>query len=77
MLFSHAIDLAPWLVEGENEIRLTFFNTLRNLLGPHHGKTAESYSIGPRDFTFENMWDGENCPHFRDRYAFVRFGIDL
>lgn len=77
MLFTHEIDLAPWLREGENEIELALYNTLRNLLGPHHHAEAESYAVGPKNFTFEGMWDGETCPEYRERYSFMRFGIDL
>ena len=64
MLFSHEMDL-------------TLYNTLRNLLGPHHHAEAESYGVGPKSFTLESMWDGEACPDYRERYSFMRFGIDL
>ena len=77
MLFSRDMDLAPWLREGENEIELTLSNTLRNLLGPHHHAEAESYGVGPKSFTLECMWEGETCPQYRERYSFMRFGIDI
>ena len=76
LMFKRSIDLSPWLREGENTITLRMYNTLRNLLGPHHHAEAESYGVGPKSFTLENMWDGETCPEYRDRYSFVRFGID-
>ena len=76
MLFNREIDLAPWLTEGENDIELTLYNTLRNLLGPHHHAEAESYGVGPGSFTLEKQWDGETCPNYRERYSFMRFGIN-
>ena len=77
MLFCRDMDLAPWLREGENEIELTIYNTLRNLLGPHHHSDPESYGVGPGSFTFEKSWEGETCPYYRERYSFIRFGIDI
>lgn len=76
-MFRRNLDLSPWLREGENTISLKMYNTLRNLLGPHHHAEAESYGVGPKSFTLESMWDGETCPDYRERYSFVRFGIDL
>ncbi|UKI35919.1 MAG: hypothetical protein L6V93_17995 [Clostridiales bacterium] len=39
--------------EGANELEITITNNLRNLLGPHHLKAGESYSVGPASF-FKN-----------------------
>ena len=77
LLFEDRVDLAPYLTEGENSLRLTLTNSCRNLLGPHHSREAESYFIGPNSFAFEKQWKGDSCWAFRPDYAFVRFGLDF
>ena len=76
MMFSHTIDLAEYLNEGENEIRLEFTNSMRNLMGPHHRHDPEPYGVGPGTFSFEKEWKGRECRGYADRYSFVRFGIE-
>jgi len=39
------------LKEGENELKVTLVNSLRNLLGPHHHKEGELIKVGPNSFT--------------------------
>ncbi len=77
LMFKRHINLAAFLKPGENTIALKLYNANRNLLGPHHYKEAEPYGVGPSTFSLENRWNGEECPAFRSRYAFVRFGIDF
>ncbi len=77
LLFEHTVDIAPYLVEGENNLMLSLTNGCRNLLGPHHSKEAEPYSVGPNTFSFEKGWRDGECPWFDYRYAFVRFGLDF
>ena len=77
LLFEDRVDLAPYLAEGENTLRLTLTNSCRNLLGPHHCREAEPYFISPNSFAFEKQWKGDSCWAFRPDYAFVRFGLDL
>ena len=76
MMFSHTIDLAEYLNEGENEIRLEFTNSMRNLMGPHHRHDPEPYGVGPGTFSFEKEWKGRECRGYADRYSFVRFGVE-
>ncbi len=76
LMFKRHMDLKKFLKEGENTIALKIYNANRNLLGPHHFANPEPLSVGPTTFTLENQWNGEECPNFRERYAFVRFGID-
>jgi len=75
MLFSRFMDLSPWLVEGENEITLDLCNSNRNLMGPHHRHDPEPYVVAPGTLSFENEWNGRECPGYNPRYAFVRFGV--
>ncbi|MBO5050732.1 MAG: hypothetical protein J6D31_00890 [Clostridia bacterium] len=77
LLFEHTVDLADYLVEGENTVCLALTNACRNLLGPHHNKDAEPFGVSPRTFTFEKQWKNGTCADFEPDYSFVRFGIDL
>lgn len=77
LLFEHRMDLCAYLQEGENVLRLTLTNSCRNLLGPHHYREAEPYSISPPTFSFEKQWKGDQCGAFNPAYAFVRFGLDF
>jgi hypothetical protein len=77
LLFEHDVDLAPYLIEGENTICLTLTNSCRNLLGPHHTHDPEPFGVGPFTFSFERQWHNGICEAFVPAYAFVRFGLDL
>ena len=74
-LFTDRFELAPYLKEGENRITLSVCFSLRNLLGPHHGRTSEPMFIVPRSFSFEKQWDGDRCENFRHDYSFVKWGL--
>ncbi len=76
LMFARSIDLADYLTEGDNELVLRLTNSNRNLLGPHHCVDPEPYGVGPNTFSFESQWRHGRCSRFRERYAFVRFGID-
>lgn len=75
MMFTDECDLRPFLREGENTVRVTVVNSLRNTLGPHHRKDCEPYSLGPPTYSWEREWKGRECEDFLDRYAFIKFGI--
>lgn len=77
LMFTNHCSLAGLLREGINRIGLKLYNSNRNLLGPHHFADPEPYAVGPVTFSLENCWNGETCDAHRDRYAFVRFGLDL
>ncbi|MBQ3049917.1 MAG: hypothetical protein IJC94_08200 [Oscillospiraceae bacterium] len=77
LMFSRKVDLADKLVEGENELVLKLTNARRNLLGPHHQIKPENFGVSPSSFSFEGKWQDGKCESFRERYAFVRFGIDV
>jgi len=53
----YRLDLTGLLKPGENQIELEAATSLRNLLGPHHNKLAESLVwTGPDSFTDEANW---------------------
>ena len=76
LMFRRHMDIRRFLREGEITSSLTLYNANRNLLGPHHYTEPEPLSVGPTTFSLESRWQDEQCPAFRSRYAFVRFGID-
>ncbi len=75
LLFTDTADLADHLRQGDNEIRVTVTNSMRNAFGPHHRREVEYFAIGPSDFSFEKEWNGRECGGYMDRYAFVKFGL--
>lgn len=44
-------DITDAIKSGENVLRITLVNSLRNLLGPHHHQQAELIRVGPNSFT--------------------------
>ncbi len=80
-------DLTPFLADGENRITLILYGSNRNMLGPHHHRAGEPFSVGPDSFTGKWSWvekateaDATNDEDrsrnlWDDRYAFVPFGV--
>ncbi len=77
LMFTDHCDIGKHLKKGKNLLTLTLCNSNRNLLGPHHFADPEPYSVGPATFSLEKMWNNGECPLYRSRYAFVRFGADI
>jgi len=61
------VDLTRFIEPGANTIQVTLFNTLRNLLGPHHQRGGDACSVGPGDFRDKLRWT--------DDYWLVPFGV--
>ena len=73
----YKVDLSDYLIKGENTVELTFVNSLRNLLGPHHAEDGECYEVTPTIFfKDENLWDSWGRHIWNDNYCFTEFGID-
>jgi hypothetical protein len=72
--------LDDFLHEGNNTIEIELTNSLRNMLGPHHLKEGESYTVGPFSFYKEpGIFAGacdDSCNSWDDAYCIVEFGID-
>jgi len=62
----HELDVSGLLRKGENVLELVLTSSLRNLLGPHHHRAGELFSVGPGSFMSEWV----------DRYCFVPFGLE-
>jgi hypothetical protein len=80
-------EVSQFLKTGDNKLTLEFFSSNRNLLGPHHHKDGECYSVGPDSFTGKWSWvekkteaipsteEERKADYWLDRYAFVEFGL--
>ena len=72
----YSLDLTPFIKDGENNIELTLFASLRNLLGPHHLQEGENYEVSPGCFFKEEiLWKAWCDTTWNDNYCFVEFGI--
>jgi hypothetical protein len=85
----YQLNVGNLMVSGKNTIRVVGYNTMRNLLGPHHHPEGELCHVGPRHFTSREVtaaddpaemvrqW-GAGCfvPNdWRENYSVVGFGI--
>ena len=61
---------------GENEVKITITNALRNLLGPHHMECGESFSVTPACFVKESELWNRLSPTWSDSYHFVKLGLN-
>lgn len=70
------IDISAALKKGENEIEIELTNNLRNLLGPHHLKEGECYTVCPHSFFKEPcIWSAHPEKTWNEDYCFVEFGL--
>ncbi len=73
MMFTHKVDISKFVKEGSNKIKLGVIVSNRNLLGPFHNVYAEEdLSVGPETFERFGQWKDGKCPHYVDRYSFVK-----
>ena len=76
-------ELSKALKTGKNTVELTLVNNLRNMLGPHHLPSGESYWVTPWDFYKKrNVWNHALCGssdemEWDDNYCFAEFGISI
>ena len=82
-------DVTPYMKAGENTLKITLVNSLRNLLGPHHHPGAELTRVGPNSFTgaggfpepggdgdwYERRKEGEDLRLWTDTYYHIPFGF--
>ncbi len=75
LIWNREADLSRCLKKGKNTIEIKFTCSMRNTLGPHHYVEDELELVGRQMWTFENEWNGRECPVYRERYSFMKFGI--
>lgn len=61
-------DITEFVKDGNNEIKITLYTSNRNLLGPLHNNSGESYAVGPFSFVHNQNPD-------TDTFALVNFGL--
>ena len=81
MLWSDYLPLKNFGACGETEIKVTLINNLRNLLGPHHMKCGEAYSVAPVQFfkcqSIWNVgWHYDNECNWDADYCFVDLSLE-
>ena len=70
-------DISQLLVKGDNTIELTLINNLRNLMGPHHLPTGESYMVRPASFYHKPcVWNMMQEGPWEENFCFVEFGFE-
>lgn len=70
------MDLTPYLQKGENVIRLTVYNNLRNMMGPHHLQEGETYFAAPSSFFKEPcVWNKNPESAWNEAYCFVEMSL--
>ena len=73
----YSVDLTPYLKAGENTVKLTLVNNLRNLLGPHHHVDGELLAVAPPHFYKEAcVWNDYNAGYFTEKYSFVHTSLE-
>lgn len=76
VLTDKKIALRGFGISGKTKVRLTLINNLRNLMGPHHLETGESYQVGPDCFFKEKcVWKTGEYPLWNDAYCFVEMSV--
>ena len=72
----YEVNVSKYLIEGENEIKITVTGNLRNLLGPHHLADGENYWVTPACFFHESpIFSKGFNKNWVDSYCFVEFGL--
>ncbi len=70
------IPVADILEKGENKLKITIVNNLKNLLGPHHMVDDVTLGIGPSSFFKEPcVWNMHPEKNWADGYNFAQTGI--
>ena len=71
-LYDGIIKLKEFKAYGRTKIKITIFNNLRNLLGPHHLKNGESVHVTPSDFYKEKcIWNIDDISKWDEDYCLI------
>ena len=73
LLFDRLLDIRPYKKDGENEIKVEYIISNRNLLGPHHYIDKSSrYSVGPYVWELTNDWVKDEKSGYRSSYELLK-----
>jgi len=73
LLFEKEIDVSGAAKAGENEVQVRFWNSNRNLLGPHHFVGSKTKTVTPHSFQFFGTWQGKESPEYHTGYDLKPF----
>lgn len=69
-------DISKHLVKGKNKIALTLYNTLRNMLGPHHLENGNVTYVNPPQFFKEAcVWKKTDSTNWNDDYCIIETSV--
>lgn len=70
-------DISPYLVKGDNEVKITITSNMRNLFGPHHIPVGELYKVSPGHYyKHPCTWNRNTETPWNENYCLVEFGIE-
>lgn len=72
----YTVDISEFLKTGKNKIKITIYNNLRNLMGPHHVDEGECYKVRPGCY-FKKKWLF-SCDDIKwnDDFCFIKTSVD-
>lgn len=76
LILKNSVPIADFLKSGKNTLKVRLTTGNRNLLGPHHNLECEPLAVSPFSFDMAGTWSSFKSPHYLDRYAFTKMGID-
>lgn len=72
LMFDYSPDVGE--VKAGDEITLIVYESMRNLMGPHHNTDCNPIAA-PKAFSFEGEWDGDRCENYTKSYSFRKFSV--
>jgi hypothetical protein len=73
LLFDRVLDIRSFKKDGENDIRIDYIISNRNLLGPHHYIDKFSRkSVGPYVWELTNAWVKDEKTGYRSSYELIK-----
>ena len=76
-MFGDTMDVSGQMRKGDNVVRITLTNSLRNMLGNLHSyPNPEPVWTGTEELSRYGKWNGGRAEGYTDNYNFVRFGIE-
>ncbi len=73
LLFEKELDISDVAKVGENEIKIRFWFSNRNLMGPHHLKGCKRQNVSPWSFEMYDAWHEDENVHFHATYDLKLF----
>lgn len=68
-------DVSAYVREGENDIEIRLYSSLRNIFGPFHHREGDPEYVGLTAFADGGGWSDPEGSLWRERYAAVPFGL--